>query len=457
MHIVILGAGQVGRTLADYLTQEANDITLVDSNSDRLEDLQGKIDIRTIVGNASHPDILRQAGLEDAELLIAVTNDDETNMIACQIAYGLFQTPTKIARIRAASYLKEPKLFSNANIPVDVLISPEQLVTNFVTRLLEYPGALQIMDFAEGKVQLVAVRALSDGPLVGEAIHKLREHMPSIDIRVAAIYRRGQALIPDGNTVIEENDEVFFVAARTHIRMAISELRRLENPYRNVMIAGGGHIGHRLAETLEKDFNVKVIEFNEKIAVDLANHLNNTVVLNGDATDRELLLSENIESIDVFCAVTNDDKTNIMSAILAKRLGARKVISLINNPTFVDLIEGSDIDIAISPQQVTVNSLLRHVRRGDVAQVHTLRRRTAEALELVAHGNADNSKVIGKRLDNIKLPPGAIFGAIVRDQKVLMAHGDIVIEPEDHVILFVADRSHAKEVEQLFQVGFSFF
>jgi trk system potassium uptake protein TrkA len=458
MHIVILGAGQVGRSLAEHLAQESSiNVTLVDLDDERLQSIRGKLDIRTVTGYAAHPDVLREAGIEDAELLIAVTNDDETNMLACQIAYGLFQTPKKIARVRSLAYLREPKLFSNANIPVDLLISPEQLVTNFVSRLLEYPGALQVLDFAEGKVQLVAVRARAGGPLVGEAIYKLREHMPSIDIRVAAIYRRGQALLPEGDTVIEEDDEVFFVAARTHIRMAISELRRLENPYRNLIIAGGGHIGQRLAQTLEKSFSIKVIEYNEKAAETLAFNLDNTVVLNGDATDRELLLNENIESTDVFCAVTNDDKTNIMSCILAKRLGAKKVIALINNPTFVDLIEGSEIDVAISPQLVTVSSLLRHVRRGDIAQVHTLRRRTAEAIEIIAHGSAENSKVIGKRLDKIKLPHGAIFGAIVRGEKVLMAHGDIVIEPEDHVILFVADRSHTRDVEQLFQVGFSFF
>ena len=457
MQIIILGAGQVGGTLAEHLMHEANDITVVDNNAERLRDLQEKLDIRSVHGYASHPDVLRQAGIEDAELLIAVTSNDEINMMACQVAHSLFKTPTKIARVRSTEYLREQHLFGNDDVAVDVLISPEQLVTNFVSRLLEYPGALQVLDFAEGKVQLVAVRALAGGPLVGNAIHKLREHMPSVDIRVAAIYRRGQAMLPDGNTVIEANDEVFFVAARNHIRMTISELRRLENPYRNIMIAGGGHIGRRLAENLENQFSVKVIEANLPTAEELADNLHKAIVLRGDATDRELLLTENIDDIDVFCAVTNDDKTNIMSAILAKRLGAKKVMALISNATFVDLIEGGEIDIAISPQQATVSSLLRHVRRGDVVQVHALRRRTAEAIEIIAHGTSDNSKVIGRRLDEIKLPAGAAFGAIVRSNKVIMAHGDVVIEPEDHLILFVSDRRQVSEVEQLFQVGFGFF
>ncbi|MFI4954402.1 MAG: Trk system potassium transporter TrkA [Gammaproteobacteria bacterium] len=455
MHIIILGAGQVGGSLAEHLVHEDNDITVIDTDASRLETLLKKIDIRTVHGHGAYPSMLRNAGIETAELLIAVTNSDETNMLACQIAEVLFQVPTKIARVRNVEYLKEAQLFGNEKIAVDVLISPEQLVTNFVSHLLEYPGALQVLDFAEGKVQLVAVKARLGGPLVGNAIYKIREHLPSVDIRVATIYRRGQALMPDGNTIIEEDDEVFFVAARSHIRTTIRELRRMENPYRHVIIAGGGHIGKGLAETLEKQFLIKIIENNEKTAANLAEQLEEAIVLLGDATDRELLISENIEDVDVFCAVTNDDKTNIMSAILAKRLGAKKVMALINNPTFVDLIEGGEIDIAISPQQATVSSLLRHVRQGNVAQVHSLRRRTAEAIEIVARGTPETSRVIGQRLDKIKLPSGATFGALVRKSKVIMAHHDVVIEPEDHIILFVSDSEHIRDIEKLFQTSFT--
>jgi trk system potassium uptake protein TrkA len=457
MHIIILGAGQVGGTLAEHLVHEDNDITVVDMDSARLETLLSKIDIRTVHGHGSYPSVLRSAGIATAGLLIAVTNSDETNMLACQIAHVLSDVPTKIARVRNVEYLQEVQLFGEKQIAVDVLISPEQLVTNFVSHLLEYPGALQVLDFAEGKVQLVAVKARKGGPLVGNAIAKIREHLPSVDIRVAAIYRRGQALMPDGNTIIEEDDEVFFVAARTHIRTTINELRRMENPYRHVMIAGGGYIGTGLAKTLEKQFLIKIIEFDEKTALNLAEQLEDAVVLHGDATDRELLIAENIENTDVFCAVTNDDKTNIMSAILAKRLGAKKVMALINNPTFVDLIEGGEIDIAISPQQATISNLLRHVRQGNVVQVHSLRRSAAEAIEIVARGTKENSKVIGQSLDKIKLPSGATFGAIVRKNKVIMAHHDVTIESEDHIILFVSNRKHVKEIEKLFQTGFSMF
>lgn len=455
MNITILGAGQVGASLAEHLVHENNDITVVDIDAGHLEALLKKFDIRTVHGNGAYPGVLKAAGIETTGLLIAVTNSDETNMLACQIAHILFQVPTKIARVRNVEYLKESQLFGNTKIAVDVLISPEQLVTNFVSHLLEYPGALQVLDFAEGKVQLVAVKARLGGPLVGNAIAKIREHLPSVDIRVAAIYRRGQALVPDGNTIIEEDDEVFFLAARSHIRTTIHELRRMENPYRHVIIAGGGHIGRGLAETLEKQFLIKVIEYNEKIAANLAEQLEDAIVLLGDATDRELLMSENIDDADIFCAVTNDDKTNIMAATLAKRLGAKKVMALINNTTFVDLIEGGEIDIAISPQQATVSSLLRHVRQGNVVQVHSLRRRTAEAIEIVARGTKESSQVIGRQLDKIKLPSGAAFGALVRKNKVIMAHHDVVIEPEDHIILFVTQRQHIRDIEKLFQVSFS--
>jgi len=458
MKIVILGAGQVGGTLAEHLSAiGGNDVTVVDSQAERLSSLQDKIDIRTVLGHASHPQVLAQAGVEDADLLIAVTSSDETNMLACRIAYSLYQTPTKIARVRAMEYLHYQELFNDDSIPMDVLISPEQLVTNFVRQLISHPGALQVLDFAGGKVQLVAVKAYHGGALVGHAIKALREHMPGVDSRVAAIFRQGRAILPDGDTVIEINDEVFFLAAHHDIRAVMSELRRLEKPYKRIIIAGGGNIGFRLAESLENDYSVKIIERQLDRAKRLAERLNGTIVLQGDAADRTLLLNENIEETDVFCALTNDDEANIMAAILAKRLGARKVMALINRAAYVDLIEGGEIDIAISPQQATVSSLLAHVRRGDIEQVHTLRRGAAEAIEIIAHGTAESSKVVGRQISQLPLSSGVTIGAIVRDNKVIIAHHDVVIESEDHVILFLTEQRRIGEVEALFQVGLHFF
>ena len=456
MKIIILGAGQVGSSVASILAGEANDITLVDQDQSVLQDLQDRYDLRTVVGKASHPDVLERAGAEDADMILAVTNSDETNMVACQIAYTLFHTPTKIARVRAVEYLSHQHIFTQDALPVDVLISPEQLVTDYIHRLIEQPGALQVLDFAGGLVSLVAVKAYYGGSLVGHELKTLRDHMPGIDTRVAAIFRGDSAIMPSGDSVIEADDEVFFIAAKKHIRAVMSELRKLERPTKSVLLAGGGNIGKRLAKALEDNYQVKIIEHNPSCAARISEELDKTIVLLGDSADEELLLEENIESTDVFCALTNDDEANILSAMLAKQMGATRVMSLINRPAYVDLMESGAIDIAISPQQATISGLLTHIRRGDVVVAHSLRRGVAEAIEAVAHGDGRTSKVVGRRVEEIKLPSGTTIGAIVRDDEVIIAHHDTAIESEDHVIMFLADKKQIAEVERLFQVGVTF-
>ncbi len=456
MKIIILGGGQVGSSVAANLASEANDITVVDTDAGRLQALRDRLDIRTELGCASHPDVLRRAGAEDADLILAVTNSDETNMIACQVAYTLFHTPTKIARVRAAEYLDVPELFTQEALPIDVLISPEQVITDYMERLIEYPGALQVLDFAGGKARLVGVKAYYGGPLVGHELRALREHIPGIETRVAAIFRRGRAILPEGDTLIEADDEVFFIAATENIRAVMSELRRLDKPYKRVMVAGGGNIGTRLAKTLEHRYQVKLIDHNAARSRAISELLERTIVLMGDAADEELLLDENIENTDVFCAVTNDDEANILSAMLAKRLGARVVMALINRAAYVDLVESGEIDIAVSPHQATIGGLLAHVRRGDVVVVHSLRRGAAEAIEAVAHGDRKTSSVVGRAVEEIKLPKGATIGAVVRGDNVIIAHHDTVIETGDHVILFLVDKRRIVDVERLFQVGVTF-
>ncbi|MBE9515681.1 MAG: Trk system potassium transporter TrkA [Proteobacteria bacterium] len=459
MKILILGAGQVGTSVAENLVNEANDITVVDTDADRLENLHNRFDLRTIEGNGAHPEVLQQAGAEDVDMILAVTNSDEVNMAACQIAYSLFHTPTKIARIRAAQYLSHPEIFSQEAIPIDVIISPEQIVTDYIRRLIEYPSALQVLDFAGGLAQLVGVKAYYGGPLVGHELRTLRDHLPNIDTRVAAIYRRDRAIPPRGHTVIEADDEVFFIAAQKDIRTVMSELRKLDKPVKKVILAGGGNIGRRLAASLEqKNYSTKLIDHNRARVKQVANELERTIVLQGDAADEELLMQEGIEDTDAFCALTNDDEANILSAMLAKRLGARKVMSLINRAAYVDLVqEGGDIDIAISPQTATIGSLLAHVRRGDVVAVHSLRRGAAEAIEAVAHGDKASSRVVGRSIEEIKLPEGTTIGAIVRNNEVVIAHHDTVIKANDHVILFLVDKRRIPDVEKLFQVSYTFF
>ena len=314
------------------------------------------------------------------------------------------------------------------------------------------------LDFAGGKARLVGVKAYYGGPLVGHEISDLRKHMPGVDSRVAAIFRRGKGIVPDGHRVIEADDEVFFIAASKDIRAVMSELRKLDKPIKRIMLAGGGNIGKQLAQALENKYSVKILERNRQRADELSCDLNKTIVLLGDAADEDLLLEENIDQMDVFCALTNDDEANILSSMLIKSLGTRKVMSLINRHAYVDLMEShGSIDVAISPQQITISGLLAHVRRGDVVAVHSLRRGAAEAIEAIAHGDTANSKVVGKTVEQIDLPTGTTIGAIIRGDEVIMAHHDIVIKNEDHLILFLLDKNKFNAVEKLFQVGVTFF
>ncbi len=452
MKILILGAGQVGRTAAYHLSREpANEVTVVDTNEDVLRDLQDRLDVRAVAGNGAYPVVLESAGIADTDILVALTNSDEINIVACEIAHALYRTPTKIARIRAPEYTARAQLFTEGALAVDVWISPEQLVTEYIARLLSYPGALQVVDFADGRVQLVGVRARRDGLLVGRELRALREHLPDTEARVAAIYRNDKLVPTAGDTVIEEHDEIFFVAAVDDLRRVMAELRRSEDPVRRLVIAGGGNIGLRLARTLEKSNQVKLIERDPRRARRISEILENTIVLNGDAADEELLVEENIDSADVFAALTNSEEANVLSAMLAKRLGARRVMALINRPSYGQLMENHSIDIVISPQTITIGSLLAHVRRGDVVRVHSLRRGAAEAIEAVVHGTQSRSRVIGRQLQQLTLPQGASVVAIVRGESVIMAHHDTTIEAEDHVIIFLSDRRHIDAVSRLFQ------
>ena len=465
MKIIILGAGQVGTSMAEILAGEANDVSLVDLDGERLAGLQDRLDVRTVRGSGAYPAVLQQAGADDADLLLAVTNRDEINMVACHVAHTLFDTPKKMARIRSVEYLNHrDQLFSKdvegrpLGMAIDVIISPEEILTRQILRLIEHPGALQVVDFAEGKVQLVGIKTSSGGPLVGHELSTLRHHIPGIDARVAAIYREGQPIIPEGNTVIEPDDDVFFIAAAEHIEAIMDEFRGPDRPGRRIILAGAGHIGLRLASTLESsDFHVKLIERNPARSQLVAEELNHTVVLCGDSSDEELMLQESIDSTEVFCALTNDDEDNIMSAMLAKRLGARRTMALINRSVYVDLMESSMLDIAISPSMATVGSLLTQIRRGDIVAVHSLRRGAAEAIEAVAHGDPKTSRVVGKQLKEINLPPDTTVGAIIRGSSVIIAHGNTVIEAEDHVILFVIDKRRITQIEKLFSVDVSFF
>ncbi len=464
MKVIILGAGQVGASVAEHLASEENDITVIDVDAMRLEELSKRIEVRTLAGNAASPRLLAEANAADCDLLIAVTQSDQTNLCACLIAKRLFNVPRRIARIRAADFAAYRDLFGEDAFAVDEAICPEQLVCDAIVQLVETPGTLQVIDFAQGAAKLLVVRAERGGKLVGAPIRALREHLPGVDLRIAAIYRSGEAILPEGSTVIERGDEVFVLVRDQDVPMLLRELRPEERPHRSILIAGAGNIGARVAKTLEETHRVKVIERDKRRAEWAADQLEDTLVLKGDATDEQLLQREGIDEVDFFLALTNDDENNIMAAALAKRLGAKKTLALINRSAYVDLVQGETVDVVLSPALVSIGELLRFVRRGDVVAVHRLRRGAAEAIEIVAHGDRRTSKVVGRRIDEIDWPKGVSLAALARPHgadrefgfEVLFAHHDTVIADGDHVIALCTQRRSIHALERLFTVALGF-
>jgi trk system potassium uptake protein TrkA len=466
MNILILGAGRVGESVAENLVSEQNDITMIDTDPRRLRLLQDRLDLRGVTGNGIHPTVLKAAGIEDADMLIACAALDETNLVVCKLARERFNVTTTIARLRSAEFQDDQAPDLRDSFGVDAVICPEASVTRYIHKLVEYPEALQVLEFAMGRVSLIAVRAISGGPMVGRIISELPHLVPDSAMRFVAIYRtdeRGsdRQILCDGATRIEPGDEVFVLAATTDIRRVLDTLRRRDEPVRRVIIAGGGKVGMRLARQLAKDCHVKVIESDAQRCEYLATQLQaETLVLNADSTDEELLENENVRDTELFLALTSDDEDNIMACLLAKRLGAKRVLALINRRAYADLVQGTQIDIALSPAQTVIGELLTHVRRGHVEAVYSLRRGDAEALEAVAHGDRKSSKVIGRRIEEVTLPAGVQIGALVRGEgpagQVIFPHHDTVIESGDHVIVFLPHKRMVREVERLFQVGATF-
>lgn len=451
MKIIILGAGQTGSALAEYLvTEKQNDVTVVDEDHDKLQSLQERFDLRVILGRASYPQVLESAGAESADMLVAVTNSDETNMIACQIAHVLFDIPQKVARIRAPEYNDEKYLFfTKEGIPIDHIIAPEKLITKNISQLVQYPGALQIASFYHNRVCFVSVTAYYGGALVGSELSELKEHLPHVEVRVIAIYRQNRFIRPIGSTLIEAGDIVSFITTPANIKAVTSELQRLEKSCKRIIISGGGSVAVALAKRLESDYQVKLIERNSERAELIAEQLSNTTVLHGESADQELLSQEQVELTDLFIAVTSDDESNIMSSMLAKRMGAKKVIVLIQRQAYLELINDSVIDIAISPQHTTISELLSHVRQTGVVKVVSLRQGESEVVEIVAHGDKETSKLVGRNINGLKLPSGVAIGAVVRDEDVIIANTDLTIEDDDHLIIFLPDRKAITDIEKL--------
>lgn len=454
MNIIILGAGRVGSTVATNLAHESNNLTVVDTSAEVLAELSEHLDIATVCGHAAHPDTLIRAGIKKADMLIAVTGDDETNMMACLVTNCLFETPQKLARVRADEYLKyRDTLFASNSIPIDVIINPEEEIIHFIRDLILHPGSQQVLSFANGTISLVEIKAEANGPLHGLTVREMGDKIPTIQARVAAIYRDKQILIPKFDTRIEAMDRVFFIAPSENIQEVIATLLDLDKPYKRVIIAGGGRIGLGLARSLENQMQIKVIVKNPERAKWLTEQLHHSIILTGDASDENLLLEENIDRTDVFCTVTSDDEANILCSMLAKRLGARTVMSLVDRNAYMSMVETGSIDNAIYPQHTTIGCLLAYVRRGHISRVHSLLRGKAEAIEAIVTGDEKSSKLIGKTISQVKLPSGSVIIGLSRNDHSIPANGDMVIQENDHIIILVTDKSTIPAVESLFQTS----
>jgi trk system potassium uptake protein TrkA len=458
MQVIICGAGQVGFNIARYLASEDADITVIDRSPELVHKIADLLDVKGLVGFASHPDVLERAGAADADMVIAVTYADEVNMVACQICHSLFEVPTKIARVRSQTYLQPmwANLFSREHMPIDVIISPEIEVARAIARRLEIPGAFDVIPLADGKISLIGVHCTEECPVLDTPLRQLTALFPDLHIVVVGISREGEGIVPSGDTELRAGDDVYFVAETNHIPRAMPVFGHEETEARRVIIVGGGNIGLYLAETVEKrnpQVSMKIIELDKKRAEFVAQALDRTVVINGNALDAEILDEVNVRTADTVVAVSNDDEVNILASMLAKRYGCRRAVTLINKNTYEPLIGTLGIETVVNPRAITVSRILEHVRRGRIRSVHTLSEGFGELIEAEA---LETSSLVGVPLREAKLPDGVVLGALVRNDDIIIPRGDTVVKAGDLVILFAASEA-VKKVEKLFAVKLEFF
>ncbi len=458
MHVIICGAGQVGSSIARYLAGEDADVTVVDQSPELVHKIADSLDVKGLVGFASHPDVLERAGAADADMVIAVTYADEVNMVACQVCHSLFEVPTKIARVRHQSYLKPmwADLFSADNMPIDVIISPEIEVARAIARRLELPGAFDVIPLADGKVNLIGVHCTEECPVLDTPLRHLTALFPDLHIVVIGISRDGQGFVPSADDEIRAGDNVYFVAETEHIPRAMPAFGHEETEARRVIIVGGGSIGLYLAQMVEKhhrQVSLKVIEISKKRAEIVAQSLQRAVVIHGDALDSEILEEANAGTAETIVAVSNDDEVNILASMLAKRHGCRRAVTLINKNSYEPLVGHLGLETIVNPRTITVSRILEHVRRGRIRSVHTLADGFGELIEAEA---LETSSLVGVPLREAKLPKGVVLGAIVREGEVVIPRGGTVVHAGDLVILFAASQA-VKKVEKLFSVKLEFF
>jgi trk system potassium uptake protein TrkA len=434
MNFIIIGAGEVGYHLASRLSQEKMDVVIIEKDEEKVKRVIDTLDVQTIHGSGSSIETLKQAGIEDADMIIAVTNSDEVNMISCLVASAQSKVPIKIARIRNPEYSQNSGILGEKHLNIDLTINPEMEMVKTISRLVEIPDATDIVEFAEGRVRITGIKVDPQSYVIGKKLKDLSKENLQHDIIVAAIFRNDKVIVPRGDDIIQENDLVYAVTDAKKIIPITNYFKEKEHKAQRVMILGGGHIGVELAQIFEKKgIKTKIIEPNEQRCSDIAEKLDKTIVLRGSGTDQGLLEEENIKDIDILIAVSEDEQTNIMVSLLAKRLGAKKVISLINHLTYTSLVSNIGVDVVISPHLAAVSRILQFIRKGKVLSVASFYKENAEAIEIIA---METSDIVNKPLRNIKFPRGAIIGAVVRGKEIIIPTGDTIILPDDRVIIF---------------------
>ena len=456
MRILILGAGQIGEKLARNLVGEDNDIVLIDLNADILHDIRSHIDIQTIVGNAASPNTLLEAGIEQSDLIIAVTSRDEINMLACLIATKIFQIPRTIARIRSHDYHTYPELFKKNTLPIQTIIYPTDAILQHITRMIKYPDFTQILSFYQDTICLATLEVQPDDWANGRSIDEIQQQIREKQITIVALFNKKKMLPLDANYLVGVKDKILFIADEKNLSTILTQLQRTPKYNSRIMIAGGGRIGSALAKQLESEYQIKLIEQSPEKVAQNASELSQTLVIEGDISDRELLINESIEDIDMFCAITNHDETNIMASLQAKYLGAKYAMALVNHENYIDLIDDSVIDTALSPQTITIGSILSKIHHGTMLRVHRLQEEEAEAVEIIVEGTDKTSAIIGRPISEIELPPHCILAGVVRDKKLHFAQSNMILAPKDHVIVLVLQQKYLRNLEALFAINLTF-
>ncbi len=457
MKVIVCGAGQVGSQIVRHLSGEGNAVTVVDNNAQLVRNLTDALDVAGVIGFASHPDVLARAGARDADILIAATSMDEVNMVACQVAHSVFEVPTKIARIRTDSYLETEwsDLFQRDHMPIDVIISPEAEVAKMTMRRLGSTAAFDIEPFLGGAVDFVGLKLDDDCPVINTPLRQLSELFSTLRAIVVAVRREGKVWVTHGDDQLFPGDEVYLLCAHDDLNRTIEIFGRENISVQRIVVIGAGNVGLRVARQIESTpgLRCKMIERDRARAEFAADHLERTIVLNGDALNADLLAEAGIAEADAIVALTDDDRTNLLSCALASQAGCPISIALSNDPTFERIAVPLGVDALINPRATTVSTILRHVRRGRVRAVYSIGSGEGEVIEAKVMAT---SPIAGKRVRDVHFPTGSIIGAVLSDGKLVMPDGDTVIRVGDCLVMF-AVQAAVHQVEQLFRVSPEFF